>query len=128
MIKYFFFVFSFFTIVSCLSQEDSNSEVLKVKVQLITDLDSVVLPPNCGILASRITFDFEIVTVIEGVYSKKNIPISILCPRESIESQWLGTGKEYTFRLKPRFGINEIKLGEPTKEVDLGDYEILSDE
>ena len=121
----FLLLFLVLTLFNGLSQEDSNHEALEVQVRLVTDLETVKLPAYCGTVAWRLTFDFEIINVIEGEYSEKIIPISILCPRESIENEWLITGNEYTFRLKPRIETVELNVDGKAKVVYSGDFEIV---
>lgn len=83
-----------------LGQEVSNTQdTLHLKVKLLTNLESVHLPAYCGVVAWRMTFEFEVLEVVEGTYDEHSIAISILCPRESVENKWLVTGKSYEFRL-----------------------------
>ena len=105
-------------------QEDMRKfDTLEVKVRLTTNLDSIQLPPYCGIVAWDMTFEFEILEVLSGNYSDKTIRINIKCPLEAVQNKFLETGEKYQYRLVKRYGFKEIKIGEKYKEQELDDYE-----
>lgn len=112
---------TFLSLGSALSfgQDDSTKkDTLEVKVRLITNLDSINLPPYCGEFAWEMIFEFEIIKVLSGDYTNKTISINIQCPREVVQNKCLETGKEYQYHLIKGYKIKEILGGDKYKELD----------
>jgi len=108
------------------AQEDvQGQDTLEVKAKLITNLDSVLLPPYCGMVAWNLTFEFELTEVLKGTYPAKQIRINIMCPREAVEHKWLVMGQENQFRLVKRVGFKELHAGGEIVEQELDDYKVV---
>ena len=116
------------SLFGCFGQNDSTeskSTILKVEVELLTNIDSITLPAYCGIFKWDMTFEYKVINVIQGNYDEKTILINHFCPREAVENKWIENNKVYTYTVKKRFGIKSISVGEKTKEEELNDYEIV---
>jgi hypothetical protein len=112
----------------CLGQNDTTENeqpILKIEVELLTNLDSISLPAYCGIFKWDMTFEYRIIKVINGNYDEKTILINHICPREAVENKWIENNKIYTYTVKKRFGFKSISVGEKMKKEELSDYEII---
>lgn len=104
----------------------ANDSVIKIQARLIDKLDTVNLPAYCGIFKFDITLKYEVIKVQQGHCNDKTILIYHICPREIIEQKIIENNKIYTYKLKRRLVTRDIKVGEKTKSVDAGDYEIIN--
>jgi hypothetical protein len=64
-------------------------------------LNETQLPPYCGIGLYYSTFEFEVIKVIRGEYTKSHIYVQFMCPREKVASGQLKTNGNYVFQLRP---------------------------
>lgn len=100
--KSFFLFFLILLSFNFLSQVDSNkidSNEIKLKVRLINDVNKITLPPYCGYEIFYGKYEFEVIEVILGTYSKKTIFINVSCPREWIQFEKVDNKTEYYFNL-----------------------------
>lgn len=104
----------------------TNDSIIEIQARLIDKLDTIKLPAYCGTIKFDITLKYEVINVIKGKYADKTILIYHICPREIIEQKMIENDKVYTYKLKRRFELREIKVGEKIKSVDAGDYEMIN--
>lgn len=88
---------------------ETDTSTFVVKVELITNLESVVLPPYCGVLAPVLAFQYKVLEVVEGKCDEKTLWIKTMCPREAVENKWIEMNKEYVFKLK-RSDFDKVDL------------------
>ncbi|MGV3611571.1 MAG: hypothetical protein ACO1N0_11515 [Fluviicola sp.] len=101
-----------------------NGEILVMRVKLLTDLDKIELPPYCGTVIFNMSFEYEVIEVIEGIYTAKTIWINETCPRETVENKFIETGKTYKHRLKKWFHSQQYK-GIRDSESNYQEYEVV---
>lgn len=105
--------------------EQPKDSIIELQAKLIDKLDTIKLPAYCGIFMFRMTLKYHVIKVLNGHYNSEKILINHICPREIVESKGIENGKIYTYKVKRRFVVNSFKLGQKTKAVDAGDYEII---
>jgi hypothetical protein len=110
---------------STVQENSKKRDTLEIKVKLLSNVDSVLLLPACGTLAWDMSFEFEIIEVLKGVYEHETIVINIQCPRGFVEDKLLVTDSIYKYCVAKRIGFKELKVEEKSKEQELGDYELL---
>jgi hypothetical protein len=100
--KSFFLFFLILLSFDFLSQVDSNkidSKEIKLKVRLINDVNKIKLPSYCGYEIFYGKYEFEVIEVILGAYSKKTIFINVSCPREWIQFEKVDNKTHFLFNL-----------------------------
>ncbi len=120
----FTYLFFILTII-CFGQRDrsqmaTNTATLEVIVKLKENINTIKLPPDCGILeVNSLTLTYNVVKVIQGGYKSKTILINHRCPKQLVNNKLIANDTTYTYKLQQKTILpnNKTKANEIEYEV-----------